>query len=116
MAVDDQHQAAQAWRSPPPRHSAGRRPGSGSDIGAQSLSPRDGEVAHVGRHRQKIEKLCGRGGIRAGRECATGDDLRRHIEHGLHRAGSAPQRPGLLGGEIAVGLSDDLPDRVERRD
>ena len=41
--------------------------------------------------------------------------LGRHIEHRLHaRRIGLLQRPGRLRRKIAIGVGDDLPDRIER--
>ena len=105
--------------SPRPQHSAGRparaaaarrRPAAGRP------APSAAKVAGVRGDREQVEQLAGRvRHRRLGQDRDLADHLGGHVEDRLHarRIGLA-QGPGRRGGEIAVGVGDHRPDRVQR--
>ena len=75
-----------------------------------------GEFAPVGATARRSRSLAATlRHIRLHQNADLAQDLGSDMEHGRHaRRIAAPQRPGLLGGEIAVGVGNDLPDGIER--
>src|SRR5690242_19411304 len=75
-----------------------------------------GKAPRLRRHRQLVEqhRRCG-GHERLRQDAEVPERLGERVEHGAHaRRVAAPERPGRLLVDIAVGLANDAPDRLER--
>ncbi len=80
-----------------------------------SAPPSRSNCRSSGRHAQQIEQLAGRGRHeRLAQDADLAEHLGGDVEHGaLPRRIGLGQRPGRLAREIAVGVGDHRPDRVE---
>ncbi len=116
MAVD-QHGVMPA-RSPRARRSAetpARAPAASRPARCGCAPPSAAKSRSPVRHRQQVEQLAGRRRHeRLRQDRHLPDHLGGDVEHGaLPRRIGLGQRPGRLAGEIAVGVGDHRPDRVE---